>query len=234
MRRRRRIREAMTTAYMPYSTVEKTITMTPAHQMTHSKATTRRGQDFTGVSAGDRQWNDPGPRKGAVVEDDGDKPLLRAVVLDFSGVAHIDTTAVQALIDTRDELERWVDGPVEFHFATILSPWIRRALVTGGFGIGNPDFNSNVREIAAVVPTEDHRDETLDDRKRSDPESGLGDKRPSKSRKTAVYGEDGAALVPLDTPFFHFDLVGAVRAAENGVMRQLSRRSSASGNVKTS
>ena len=27
--------------------------------------------------------------------------------------AHIDTTGVQALIDTRNELERWVDGPVE-------------------------------------------------------------------------------------------------------------------------
>jgi len=27
--------------------------------------------------------------------------------------AHIDITGVQALIDTRGELERWVDGPVE-------------------------------------------------------------------------------------------------------------------------
>lgn len=75
---------------------------------------------------------------------------------------------------------------------------------------------------------EDNRDETVDDRKRPDPESGPNGKRPSRLRKTAVYGEDGAALVPLDTPFFHFDLVGAVRAAESGVMRQLSRRSSPS------
>lgn len=52
----------------------------------YAKATTRRGRDFTGVSAGDRPWNDPGPRKGAVIEDDSHKPLLRAVVLDFSGV----------------------------------------------------------------------------------------------------------------------------------------------------
>jgi len=27
--------------------------------------------------------------------------------------AHIDITGVQALVDTRGELERWVDGPVE-------------------------------------------------------------------------------------------------------------------------
>ena len=96
----------------------------------HAKATTRRGRDLTGVSASQRPWNDPGPRKGAAVEDDSHKPLLRAVVLDFSGVyvffseipdlyaddlysAHIDTTGVQALIDTRNELERWVDGPVD-------------------------------------------------------------------------------------------------------------------------
>ena len=52
----------------------------------HAKQTTRRGRDLTGVSASQRPWNDPGPRKGAVVEDDSHKPLLRAVVLDFSGV----------------------------------------------------------------------------------------------------------------------------------------------------
>lgn len=97
----------------------------------YAKKTTRRGRDLSGLSAGDRPWNDPGPRKGAIVEDDSHKPLLRAIVFDFSGVyapfsprepicmlttlhsAHIDTTAVQALIDTRYELERWADGPVE-------------------------------------------------------------------------------------------------------------------------
>lgn len=73
------------------------------------------------------------------------------------------------------------------------------------------------------------RGETIEESKRPDMESGSDDNWPSRSRKTAVYGEDGAALVPLDTPFFHFDLVSAVRAAESGVMRQLSRRSSTSG-----
>lgn len=76
---------------------------------------------------------------------------------------------------------------------------------------------------------EDHRDETIEERKLPDPESGPDAKRPSRSSKTAVYGEDGAALVPFDTPFFHFDLVGAVRAAEDGLMRRLSRRSSPYG-----
>lgn len=118
----------------------------------------------------------------------------------------------------------------KFHFATVLSPWTRRALIAGGFGVGNADYTSNTREIAAVVPyREGQRDQTIESIRRSDLEGGGDDKRPSRSCKTAVYGEDGAALVPLDTPFFHFDLVGAVRAAESGVMRQLSRRSSGSG-----
>jgi sodium-independent sulfate anion transporter 11 len=79
-----------------------------------------------------------------------------------------------------------------------------------------------------VPYTEDNRDQTIEERQRPDLEGGLDDKQLSRSRKTAVYGEDGAALVPLDTPFFHFDIVSAVRAAESGVMRQFSRRSSAS------
>ena len=102
-------------------------------------------------------------------------------------------------------------------------------MIAGGFGVGDTDSASSIREVAAIVPYRDgHRDETIEDRKRSDLESGPTSKRPSRSRETAVYGEDGAALVPLDTPFFHFDLVGAVRAAESGLMRQLSRRSSPS------
>lgn len=118
----------------------------------------------------------------------------------------------------------------KFHFATVLSPWTRRALIAGGFGVGNADPTSNTREVAAVVPyREGQRDLTIEGTRRSDLEGGGDDKRPSRACRTAVYGEDGAALVPLDTPFFHFDLVGAVRAAESGVMRQLSRRSSTSG-----
>jgi sodium-independent sulfate anion transporter 11 len=50
------------------------------------KAHTRRGKDMSNVKASDRPWNDPGPRPGQVAEDDSAKPLLRAVVLDFSGV----------------------------------------------------------------------------------------------------------------------------------------------------
>ncbi len=38
----------------------------------------------------------------------------------------------------------------QFHFATILSPWIRRALVAGGFGVGTLSTRMH-EEIAPVT-----------------------------------------------------------------------------------
>ncbi|TFY76919.1 hypothetical protein EWM64_g7091 [Hericium alpestre] len=127
------------------------------------KEHTRRGKDMSQVSLADRQWNDPGPPRGAKseTEENLSKPLLHAIVLDFSTVSQIDTTAVQALIDTRNEIERWTDRPVEFHFATILSPWIRRALVAGGFGTGR-GASANLREIAPVYAYRDSYDDAHD------------------------------------------------------------------------
>ena len=120
----------------------------------HVKAHTRRGQDSGAVSKGDRPWNDPGPPKGGearLLEEEQAKPRLKAVILDCSAVANLDTTGVQNLIDTRKEVEKWADRPVEFHFTGILSPWIRRALIAGGFGIGRTRHGSAM-EIAPVVP----------------------------------------------------------------------------------
>lgn len=53
------------------------------------KEHTRRGKDMSGVSLSDRPWNDPGPRRGHEAEEyakDASKPLLKAIVLDFSTV----------------------------------------------------------------------------------------------------------------------------------------------------
>ncbi|KAH9948143.1 hypothetical protein B0H21DRAFT_848666 [Amylocystis lapponica] len=49
------------------------------------------------------------------------------------------------------EVERWPDGPIEFHFAMIMSLWVHRALIAGGFGTGAPTA-SELTEIAAVMP----------------------------------------------------------------------------------
>jgi len=100
----------------------------------HVKENMRRGKDMSNVKASDRPWNDPGPRRrGAESEQaaNDSRPVLHAIVLDFSVVwvlfrgrhsfsvakwsprSHIDTTAVQALIDTRTEIEKWTDHPIE-------------------------------------------------------------------------------------------------------------------------
>ncbi|SOV03745.1 probable Sulfate permease [Ustilago sp. UG-2017a] len=120
---------------------------------------------------GDRPWNDPGPPNPHLVKAaraltcrgrkaannkgllDGSlvdrRPTLRALIFDFSSVAHVDTTSVQTLVDVRTAVERYADAKVEFHFANILSPWIRRGLLAGGFGIGFP--SKRITEIAPVV-----------------------------------------------------------------------------------
>lgn len=84
------------------------------------KTNMRRGKDMSAVKLSDRPWNDPGPRRGVDEQNENlEKPVLRAIVLDFSGVSQIDTTAIQALIDTRNEIERWVDRPVEVRVVSI-------------------------------------------------------------------------------------------------------------------
>ena len=53
------------------------------------KAHTRRGKDMSGISASDRPWNDPGPRRGHEAEEialHANRPLLKAIVFDFSSV----------------------------------------------------------------------------------------------------------------------------------------------------
>ncbi len=53
----------------------------------HVKTNMRRGRDMSKVSMSDRPWNDPGPRPGHDENADNlEKPVLHAIVLDFSGV----------------------------------------------------------------------------------------------------------------------------------------------------
>ncbi|KAA1471250.1 sulfate permease [Dentipellis sp. KUC8613] len=201
------------------------------------KEHTRRGKDMSQISLSDRAWNDPGPPRGAKSESEENlaKPFLRAVVLDFSTVSQIDTTAVQALIDTRNEIERWTDHPVEFHFATLLSPWIRRALVAGGFGTGR-GASASPLEIAPVVPYRDgyeaphtirHRDrahvdiEAVDPDAENDRDLKDGGGSDASDHDDAFGPRIGAseALLQVVTPFFHIDLTAAVRAAERTLAR---------------
>lgn len=115
--------------------------------------------------------------------------------------------------------------PLQFHFASILSPWIRRALVAGGFGLGTPSSRAP-HEIAAVVPYRDGLgDRQLSDLRQNvrehadDIETGLSTSAQGKESINSFEIETTgyAPLLPLDTPFFHLDLESAVRAAESGL-----------------
>ncbi|KAJ7134977.1 sulfate transporter family-domain-containing protein [Mycena crocata] len=193
-----------------------------AELTSHVKKHMRRGKDMTNVSMGDRPWNDPGPSRHGADADQitNDKlPELHAIVIDLASISHIDITAVQALIDTRNEVERWADHAVEFHFASILSPWIRRALIAGGFGTGIS--SSQVpREIAQVVPyrggLQDSASELHNLPLEPDVEAA-GDLKLRHAPESSDGGHEGyAPVIPADTPFFHLDLAAAVRAAESG------------------
>jgi solute carrier family 26 (sodium-independent sulfate anion transporter), member 11 len=120
----------------------------------YAKEKTRRGRVNQYKKLGDRPWNEGFvPRsmeKMQQLTENDDRPILRAVVYDFGGVSHIDSTGIQSLVDTRQQLDRCADREVEFHFASILSPWIKRVLVAGGFGTGSPQYR--VVEVASVVP----------------------------------------------------------------------------------
>lgn len=106
---------------------------------------TRRTNMASYPRPGDRPWNDPGPSKralkkaaaGEISLDAGkeDMPTLKAVILDFSAVNFVDITATQALIDVRNQLDRYTSPDVvDWHVACINNRWAKRALVAAGFG----------------------------------------------------------------------------------------------------
>lgn len=136
-----------------------------------AKRLTRRGKPFDYSKIGSRPWNDPGPlrwnlpwsKKEKVEEKvEDNRPILRIVHFDFSTVASIDVTAIQALVDLRKALNAYADREVEFHFSGILSPWIRRGLLNAGFGTyedGLLSTNNYVNIAAGYKDLEDHVDE---------------------------------------------------------------------------
>ncbi|AJQ06021.1 Sulfate permease 1 [Saccharomyces cerevisiae] len=133
------------------------------------KEETRRGQLITLRKKSDRPWNDPGEwkmpdslkslfkfkRHSATTNSDlpvsngssngetYEKPLLKVVCLDFSQVAQVDSTAVQSLVDLRKAVNRYADRQVEFHFAGIISPWIKRSLLSVKFGTTNEEYSDD-------------------------------------------------------------------------------------------
>ncbi|KAI9845808.1 MAG: Sulfate permease 2 [Sclerophora amabilis] len=109
------------------------------HLTTTIFAKTRRTNPDSFPRPGDRPWNNPGPRPGHKIEVHEELPTLKAIVLDFSSVNHVDVTAIQNLIDVRNQLDRWASPDrVDWHIACITNRWTKRALVSAGFGYPSP------------------------------------------------------------------------------------------------
>jgi sodium-independent sulfate anion transporter 11 len=105
-------------------------------------AETKRTVETEYEKPGDRPWNDYTPRRAKRAMADDNRPTLKAVILDFSAVNNVDLTAVQTLIDVRNQLDKYAaPGLVQWHFACINSRWTKRALAAGGFGY--PTFGSD-------------------------------------------------------------------------------------------
>jgi sodium-independent sulfate anion transporter 11 len=104
---------------------------------------TRRTNPHAFARPGDRPWNDAGPKRGKEPEDARDpRPLLQAIILDFSSVNNVDTTSVQNLIDVRNQLDLFASPrSVQWHFAHLNNRWTKRALAAAGFGYPTPASN---------------------------------------------------------------------------------------------
>jgi sodium-independent sulfate anion transporter 11 len=172
----------------------------------HIRANTRKGGDQRQiVKLGDRPWNDHGPRHRKIDTNFVDpRPVLRAVVFDFSATPVVDLTGVQALVDARQQLNKYANREVEYHFVSILSPWVRRALMAESFG-GDLDHLRPERHYVEVAFREGAALDTPDDQ--SDKRKGKYKDEEERDTVSAT-SEDGSyvPLVGTNTPFFHLDV----------------------------
>jgi sodium-independent sulfate anion transporter 11 len=193
----------------------------------HAKEHTRKGKDTSGLKLEDRPWNEPGPSTGKASSsfDQLPKPVLRAIILDFSAVSQVDTSGLQSLLDAQNEIERYVDGAVDFHFAGILTPSIQRALIASGFGTGDREEEFPY-EIAASFPGARSAEGFTPEYEAKgrmgavfSPEDveGIDRADAGSSNYSPDFGGPFCPVVAPSTPFFHLDLDSVVRIAEFGL-----------------
>jgi solute carrier family 26 (sodium-independent sulfate anion transporter), member 11 len=169
------------------------------------------------------------------------RPILRAIILDFSSVNNVDITSVQNLIDVRNQLDRYAaPETVEWHIACINNRWTKRALASAGFGYPVPPSTVHARwkPIFSVADIggrnsaawdAEHRDEKAPKHQRAhDVESPKNDviavsanlESPSSSALKAAGPRKVVVVHGLNRPFFHTDLTTALQSAVLSVERK--------------
>jgi len=132
------------------------------------KLKTKKGKINHSMRNIDKPWNDPGPlipfwkkQKSTDLptiqqqdEISDQRPILKILVFDFSSVSQIDSTGIQSLIDLRKAINKYSDREIEYHFAGIISPWIRKSLINNGFGIEKNDARVNYNYVDIIKDEE--------------------------------------------------------------------------------
>ena len=166
---------------------------------------------------GDRPWNDPGPRRGKQVNVDDNRPVLRAIILDFSAVNNVDVTSVQGLIDVRAQLDRYAaPESVEWHFASINSRWTKRALTTAGFGYMDRErfaSRQHWNPVYSYAPLDTPKTKASDVEAQDDIQT-VGGQRNMAGKVSTLHGSN--------RPFFHIDVPAAVESAVSGIEQRLA------------
>ncbi|KAF1998596.1 sulfate permease-like protein [Amniculicola lignicola CBS 123094] len=203
--------------------------------VTHVQAVARPTKLDRYARIGDRPWNDPGPRRGQQVNLDDDRPILRAIILDFGSVNHVDVTSIQGLIDVRNQLDRYAAPEfVEWHFASVTNRWTKRALTAAGFGyITNDRLRARqhwrpVYSFAAVGEPVEPKKQVQDEEKGADnsiDRIGVYGERQAQHKSAGISGKM-STIHGQNRPFFHVDVPAAVESAVAGIETKLAEGSS--------
>jgi sodium-independent sulfate anion transporter 11 len=167
---------------------------------------TRAGKTIAYSNLGEQPWNlqtGRHPEKEHHLNDT--RPRLHALILDFTGVPHIDTTALQNLVDVRRQLDNYADWKVDWHFVGLSNAWIKRALISCDFGFS--DYHHTVFSVANVHSDLNHEDDDDDNERNNAQQEDYPSTDLSLSTNTVV------PILDVDRPSFHVDLDEAYKAA---------------------
>ncbi|KAJ5157700.1 sulfate anion transporter [Penicillium canariense] len=179
---------------------------------------TRRTNAQAYSQKGDRPWNDLAPENQGHASNSLGLPVLRAIILDFSAVNHVDVTSIQNLVDIRSQLNhRAAPLEVQWHFAHVRNRWTKRALAASGFGY--PSCHN-----AEPLPVDELKDSSrshgrhtpLDVEANKEEPLNKGDEKWMIGPEANVCNDTprSVAIESASRPFFHADLTSALESVD--------------------
>ncbi|CAF1411139.1 unnamed protein product [Adineta steineri] len=165
---------------------------------------TRAGNASPYTNLGQQPWNlqtSRHPEKDNHLDDN--RPRLHALILDFTGVPHLDITGLQNLVDVRRQLDVYADWKVSWHFVGLSNVWIKRALISAGFG--SSDQGRTVFSVTQAPNEVDH--ENTREENTMILENMQSNNNASGTNPVLI------PILDIDRPLFHADLDEAYEAA---------------------